>query len=173
MSRNVNPDPHPSLRDAVDVTRFWGLVQKGNECWEWQGHQNKDGYGVFSWHGRRTPAHVLALSFSTGELKAEGLDTRHSCDNPPCVNPDHLKFGTRKENVQDMISRGRQSKPGQRLTDEDVKEIRERRASGARQKDLAEQYKITEAWVSGLVRGIKRPEAGGPVETERKYRYGK
>lgn len=175
MSKNVNPDPHPSLRDAIDVTRFWSLVDRrqSDECWPWMGHCDKDGYGVFQWRGQKSGAHVLAVSFSTGELRGDGLDTLHSCDRPECVNPKHLRFGTRAENVAEMVERGRSSRPAQRLTDEQVREIRVRRANGARQMDLAQQYGISNGWVSGIVRGIKRPEAGGPIETERKYRHGR
>lgn len=174
MSRNVNPDTHPTLRDAVDVTRFWNLVdrQAEDECWEWQGYLDKDGYGLFQWQGKRVGAHVLALSFTTGEIKAEGLDTRHSCDNPPCVNPNHLTFGTRLENVHDMISRGRAARSG-KLTDAQVIEIRERRAAGARQMDLAKQYGVSDGQISMIVRGKRWSDVGGPIENDRsQYRKG-
>lgn len=174
MSRNVNPDPHPSLRDAIDVTRFWGLVDRRGEddCWEWQGYLDKDGYGTFQWQGQRVGAHALALSFTSGELKSTGLDTRHSCDNPPCVNPHHLVFGTRLENVHDMISRGRDARQG-KLTDSQIIEIRERRAGGARQIDLAKQYGVSDGQISMIVRGKRWASVGGPIEKQRaQYRKG-
>ena len=175
MSRNVNPDPHPSLRDAVDVTRFWSLVDQGKEeeCWLWRGCRDRDGYGIFHWHGRRIGSHALAVSFTTGESREGGLDTLHSCDNPPCCNPSHLRFGSRQENVDDMVARSRAAKPNLRLSDQQVREIRERRKSGARQKDLADQYGVTDGWISEIVRGLKRAEAGGPLETGREYYRGK
>lgn len=171
----MNPDPHPSLRDALDVTRFWSLVQRrgDEECWDWSGCQDDAGYGMFQWHGKMVGAHALAVSFTTGELRGDGLETLHSCDNPPCCNPRHLRFGTRQENVNDMLSRNRGSKPNIRLTDDQVREIRERRQMGARQSDLATQYGVTDGWISGIVRGLKRRDAGGPIETERKYKRGK
>lgn len=172
--RNPNRHAHPLLREAVDVTRFWGLVARQGpaECWPWHGDQDKDGYGVFVWYGKRRGAHTLALEFSTGEHKAEGLDTRHSCDNPPCVNPAHLSFGTRQENVQDMISRGREARQG-KLSDSQIIEIRERRAAGARQIDLAQQYGVSGGQISMIVRGHRWPEVGGPIEKKRsQYRKG-
>lgn len=164
MKRNPAQDPHPALRDAVDVTRFWLLVNRREpeECWEWGGYIDDDGYGVFVWHGARVGAHALAVSFSTGEHRGDGLDTLHSCDNRSCVNPAHLRFGTRAENIADMDEKGRR-KSAHVLTDSDVREIRERRANGARQKDLARQYGVSEGWVSGIINGTKRPEAGGPI----------
>lgn len=173
MKRNPNRHAHAELRDAVDVTRFWGLVQRkgDDECWVWQGDTDRNGYGVFQWHGRIYPAHELALSFATGEVRHPQLDSCHSCDNAPCCNPRHLRFDTRLSNVTDMISRGRQGKSG-KLSPEQVVLIRERRAAGARQKDLAEQYGISGGQVSLIVRGIRWPELGGPIETERRYSRG-
>lgn len=166
--RNPNAHAHPDLRDAVDVTRFWGMVERrsGDECWGWLGDVDRDGYGVFVWRGRRTGAHELALSFATGEKRGNGLDTCHSCDRPSCVNPKHLRFDSRKSNVADMFERGREARPG-RLSNDDVLLIRERRAAGARQKDLAAQFGVSEGQISMIVRGMRWPEVGGPIETKR------
>lgn len=173
MRRNPNRNADPSLRDAVDVTRFWNLVSRyaDNECWPWRGDTDRNGYGVFFWHGKRYGAHELALSFTTGEVRLPVLETCHSCDSPGCCNPRHLRFDTRSANVQDMISRGRQN-PHTKITREAVVLMRERRAAGARQKDLADQFGITDGQVSMIIRGIRWRDAGGPIETERKYRRG-
>lgn len=156
------------LTEAVTVTRFWAMVERAGsgDCWEWAGDLDKNGYGIFFYQGRNRPAHELALSFTTGEQRLERLDTCHSCDNPPCCNPAHLRFDTRKSNVDDMISRGRQARPG-KLTDQDVITIRERRQAGARQKDLAEQFGVTDGTISMIVRGVRWPNVGGPIEPDR------
>jgi|ERR671926_686610 hypothetical protein len=174
MNKDNNQHAHPELRDAVDVTRFWNLVDRrsGNECWHWQGGVDRDGYGTFRFHGRTVRAPELALSFTTGELRAQGLDTCHSCDTPSCVNPAHLRFDTRHSNVQEMHERGRAPRGG-RLTDDEVVTIRQRRAAGARQKDLAAQFGVSESLVSMIIRGIRWPQLGGPIETERKYINGR
>lgn len=174
MKRNPNQHAHESLRDAVDVTRFWGLVENRgeSECWEWKGYRDDDGYGIFQWQGKREGAHALALSFSTGEKRLPNQDTRHSCDNPPCVNPQHLKFGSRLENVRDMHERGRAFRQG-KLIDSQIVEIRERRAAGARQMDLANQYGVSEGQISMIVRGKRWPSVGGPIEKDQaQYRKG-
>lgn len=165
--RNPNRHAHAEYRDAVDVSRFWSLVNKGgeDECWHWQGDVDRDGYGVFVFHGRKAGAHEYALSFTTGEKRGHRLDTRHSCDNPPCVNPKHLSFGTRKENVGDMLERGRGPRGG-RLSDSQIIEIRERRKAGARQIDLAKQYGISDGQVSMIVRGLRWADVGGPIEAK-------
>ena len=158
----------------MDVTRFWGMVSRRepDQCWEWTGDRSRNGYGVFVWHGKRTGAHEVALSFTTGEVKSDRLDTCHSCDNPLCCNPAHLRFDTRLANVREMHERGRARK-ARKVTDEDVVLIRERRAAGARQSDLAEQFGITDGAVSMIVRGLRWPDAGGPIERERRYVHGK
>lgn len=174
MRRSPNPRPAPHLADALSVTRFWSLAQRGSvdECWDWKGDRNRDGYGVFVFQGKQYGAHELALSFSTGEARLPELDTCHSCDRPECVNPAHLRFDTRRANVADMIARGRASRPG-RLTDADIITIRRRRAAGARQVDLSRDFGVTDGQISMIVRGKRWPNVGGPIETERKYNRGK
>ena len=163
--RSVNKDPHPEFFQALKVTQFWQLVAKNAEdkCWEWQGNLDKDGYGTYYWEGKNTGSHQLALSFTTGEKRSPGFDTCHSCDNPKCCNPRHLRFDTRKSNVADMINRGR-ANYSTKLTDTEVVEMRVRRANGARQIDLARDYGVSDGMVSEIVRGLKRKDAGGPIE---------
>lgn len=165
--RCMSPDPHPELAEAVTVSRFWRLVDMGgpDECWKWLGDVNRDNYGVFTYHGRRHGAHELALSFTTGEMRLANLDTCHSCDNPPCVNPSHLRFDTRASNVADMVKRGRANNAPAKLTEAEVVLMRERRAAGARQADLAAQFGVGDGLVSMIVRGLRWAEAGGPIQT--------
>jgi hypothetical protein len=97
--------------------------------------------------------------------------TCHSCDNPPCCNPSHLRFDTPAANVADMHARGREVN-AVKITDDQVRLIRERRALGARQLDLADQFGVDQNYISMLVRGLRRPKAGGPIQIERKYHRG-
>jgi hypothetical protein len=167
--RKVNADPHPSLDEAVAVSRFWRSVdvREDDQCWPWKGDQDGKGYGIFTYRGVRRPAHELARSFSVGELRPHGFDTCHSCDVPLCCNPMHLRFGTRQENVNDMWERGRglrgDAHPDVKVSDHLVREIRERRALGARQADLAAEYGVSAAYVSEIVNGLVRQDAGGPI----------
>ena len=164
LRRRVAASPHPELSEAVSVTRFWRLVdvRATDECWPWLGEYDRD-YGVFHYRGKMRRAPELALSFTYGEKRLESLDTCHECDNPSCVNPDHLRFDTRQSNVDDMMRRGR-GNHGRKLDAERVRLIRERRAAGARQKDLAQQFGITDGEVSMIVRGLRWANAGGPIE---------
>jgi hypothetical protein len=159
---------------AIRVTEFWMQVDRSGSdhaCWPWAGYQ-EDGYGRFYWEGRMVGAHELARTFTTGEVRLSTLDTCHRCGNPPCCNPRHVRFDSRLSNVREMWEHGRAARQG-RLTEEEVREMRERRAAGARQQDLAEHYGISDGQVSMIVRGLRWPNAGGPIQTERTYRRGR
>lgn len=97
------------LIDEAVQTRFLARVPSdlsASECWEWQGPIGKKGYGIFNFLRNNFRAHRMALYLSTGEMPDE-LYALHSCDNPPCCNPHHLRWGTHQENQQDKIDRGR------------------------------------------------------------------
>jgi hypothetical protein len=86
--------------------RFWARVAKGDDCWEWQGPRNARGYGYGSVRSKTTFAHRIAWEIVNGPIP-KGMVVRHSCDNPPCVNPAHLLLGLPRDNSADMVARGR------------------------------------------------------------------
>lgn len=94
---------------------FWDFVQKGHErdCWVWTGATIKKGYGAWSGEGIRSLAHRHSWSIVNGPIP-DGMWVLHHCDNPPCVNPNHLYLGTVIENVQDMIARNRNHVPARK-----------------------------------------------------------
>lgn len=125
--------------------RFWRLVKKNADvqgCWEWQGSKSVQGYGVFKRNGKRTPAHRFSLEVHLGRPVVGWAI--HSCDNPPCVNPAHLREGTPKDNSRDRTVRGRT--PGVKgrintvLTDDAVREIRR---SSESNRILAARFAVT------------------------------
>lgn len=75
-------------------------------CWLWTGEIGISGYGRFWAKNRKHRAHRFSYEAYKGEIP-EGLIVLHSCDNPRCVNPDHLRVGTHYDNSQDKIARGR------------------------------------------------------------------
>lgn len=86
--------------------RFWSKVDKSaglNECWLWKGGTTSKGYGRFWLNGHP----VSATHFAIGKHVPHGVFVCHKCDNPKCVNPDHLFFGSPKANQQDMWKKGR------------------------------------------------------------------
>lgn len=89
---------------------FESKVAFGDGCWEWQGTRSSTGYGVMHWDGRLTGAHRIAWTLIHEEPIPDGLVVRHTCDNRPCVRPDHLLIGTRADNSRDMVERGRSTR---------------------------------------------------------------
>lgn len=76
------------------------------ECWEWQGTVHRQGYGTIMWNHKRMAAHRASYIVHRGPIP-EGKILLHQCDNSLCINPDHLRVGTREENAREMCERGR------------------------------------------------------------------
>ena len=85
--------------------RFFAKVEKTESCWVWTGSRLR-GYGQFWLNGKLHIAHRVSWVLHVGPI-AFGLHALHKCDNPSCVNPDHLFLGTAKTNVHDMMDKGR------------------------------------------------------------------
>lgn len=97
--------PRPNKPLITD--RFWSKVLFTDSCWEWQGCTNNTGYGTFALSHRVTVmAHRFAYEL-TGTPIPPGHLIMHHCDNPRCVNPDHLSPGTTHQNFHDMLAKGR------------------------------------------------------------------
>lgn len=80
-------------------------------CWEWLGQKWSGGYGYVRINRKHIPAHRYIYSLYKGVI-SDGLDACHSCDNPGCVNPDHIWPGTPSDNLKDCYSKGRRTQRG-------------------------------------------------------------
>ena len=81
-------------------------VDEDTGCWEWQSAKTTDGYGRIFCDSKATLAHRWSYQHHVGEIP-KGMCVCHKCDNPGCVNPDHLFIGTAQDNVNDMTAKGR------------------------------------------------------------------
>ena len=128
-------------------------------CLEWQGSTaSAMGYGYLRRKGKNYYAHRYAWTLEYGEIPQD-MVVRHTCDNPLCCNLEHLVLGTRKQNSQDMVRRGRSSKGAKngmsRLTEDDVRAIRLKVAQGASQASVAREYSLGPMQVSRIVRRLR------------------
>ncbi|WP_293756498.1 HNH endonuclease signature motif containing protein [Stenotrophomonas sp.] len=139
-------------------------------CWAWTGAKLPRGYGRFYFQGRAQYSHRVALRLLRGAEVPDHLVVMHSCDNPWCVNPEHLSVGTQKENMRDASRKGRvvhvQSwrggrNPKAKLSDSDCMRLLDEAARGVSSRALSEQHGITITRVQQIVRAAKS-RADGP-----------
>lgn len=116
------------------LKRFWVKVPKSgpDDCWEWVSTRSGKNYGLLHFMPERGKRHYLYAHrvsyFIAHKYLPEEMDVLHTCDNPPCCNPNHLFLGTQKDNVADMVAKGRQLRGAKvytnKLTPEEVQQIR-------------------------------------------------
>jgi len=151
----MSTDPTNGGRPKIPLApRFWSKVNVGDlrECWEWDSAFDAKGYGAFFYNGRTRRAHHVALLLSEDSINTldelPGDVIRHTCDNPACVNPKHLTPGTQSENIKDHVRRTRDD----RLTDDEIREIRRKSDEGATYVELGEEYDRHRSNISAIVR---------------------
>lgn len=139
--------------------RFWNFVDRRgrDECWMWTGTKVKQGYGMIRIKNKGVYAHRVSLELHQGAFDP-ALRVLHRCDNPPCVNPHHLVLGTQRENVIDMMAKGRRSQS--KLTEADVLKIRSmwkgswhgnNTHPGGSNVELAKLFDVSPAAISDIV----------------------
>lgn len=166
--------PNARPRPVADVLKDYVPELPANECWEWQGHVDANGYGVLNRGGKTHRAHRFVYEALVGPIPA-GLLLMHSCDNPPCVNPNHLSPGTNADNVADCVQKERNNRGEEmwsaKLAEQQVLEAREKFATGRYGiTQLARSYGITDGPMWELLHGITwkylplaAPRPGGPA----------
>lgn len=139
------------------VEHFWSHIEikSANECWDWTKSKSPKGYGITGMYGKVFQAHRLAYTLSVGPIP-DGLLILHSCHNPSCCNPNHLRPGTANDNTQDMVQAGRAmdgEKSTAKLTNSQVLEMRALFETGNySQEELAGRFGVGRQNVSCIVR---------------------
>jgi len=151
------------------LDRFWSNVETGttDECWNWSGYKNGDGYGYLQikYKGvfKCIFAHRLSYMLTYGYDFDKNPESRclHKCDNPKCINPGHLFIGTQIENIQDMWNKGREhilkgsESSNSKLDECQVNEIKKLLAVGKTSLDtIAQRYSVTRQNIRSIQRGI-------------------
>lgn len=140
--------------------RFWGYTDKKskNECWNWTGYIETNGYGrfAFNYKGRRYKVGAHRLSYIINNNKIPGkLCVCHTCDNPKCVNPDHLFLATQYENMHDMIDKNRKRVGVQcshaNFNQKQIDNIRDQHQRGQSIRSIARKYQVYHSTISRIV----------------------
>lgn len=150
------------MYDVEIENRFWSKVERDDEnptkCWECVAmYCNKDGYSRFKCNGKMILAHRFAFQNHHNRLIKDGMLIMHSCDNPCCVNPNHLSEGTDQDNVTDREKKGRscigEKQPASKLTGKQVKEIREKydKKNGINYSKLGKEYGVSYILIRDII----------------------
>lgn len=149
----------PAGTGPEGILRFngWDVTEQG--CWEYRGPKFANGYGQVKVDGTPRLAHRVAYELWVGPIP-DGLLIRHKCDNPPCMNPDHLETGTNLDNRRDSVERGRVARGNRgrgKFTDDQVRAIRGeiaatdgRNARGRKYREIAEREGVSYSCVQGI-----------------------
>lgn len=139
--------------------RFFRHIEKTDACWLWQGRLVGKGYGSIGLGGagaKQKLVHRLSYEIHKGQIP-EGMVVMHKCDNPRCVNPDHLEAGTQSQNIKDAFARGRKMNlpsgvkgeacGASKLMEADVLNIRESKLSFSK---LAAAYGVNKSTIERI-----------------------
>lgn len=144
------------------TTRFWSKVDKSGECWTWTGAHDRRGYGWFKRDRKMVKAHRLSWEMVHGPIQ-DGMFCCHHCDNPKCIRPGHLFLGTPRDNMRDMVAKGRHSRVrgekvnGAKLTEAKVIACHQRKAAGESTSAIAKSLGVHKHTVDLLLRGKTWP----------------
>lgn len=152
------------------ASRFWSKVNKhgplmkgmSTRCWEWTASVRRDGYGQLNVEGKTLAAHRLSWFLKHGKWPQPCA--LHKCDYRRCVRPSHLFEGTKDENLEDMVKKGRsahgENRPDAKLPDKSATSIRRKYKTGDyTQRQLADEYNIDQSWVSRIIQRKARRHA--------------
>lgn len=158
--RHGDPEAHvPDTTPAGEQSRWIHEHSKwtSDDCLPWPYKRNEQGYGVTRWDGRKIGAHRAMCIVVNGSPPSEEHQTAHSCGNghEGCVNPNHLRWATPKENAQDRILHGTnlpgEESPVAKLTEADVLAIRNSKKA---HKSLSKKYNVSLTYIYMLKKGL-------------------
>jgi hypothetical protein len=177
MLLNMRSYMRPPVALEIRFINLIDVKEDLNQCWIWKGCKNPRGYGRFTLtKGKMVFTHRLMYELKNGEIP-KGMLVCHTCDNPSCVNPNHLWLGTHKENHQDMVSKGRQAggrgkgsrgrvtiynlinysrgstRPASKLNEEKVKKIKLELLEGKKISSIAKEHNVTTQLIGTIKRG--------------------
>jgi hypothetical protein len=152
----LNTQPKQRKQRIVDQAYLYSKssVDAVTGCINWQGKKNHAGYGRTTYQGRFTLVHRVSWAVGNAQEMPVGLCVLHRCDNPSCINVDHLFVGTQEDNMKDMASKGRscfgEKHYGARLTEAAVQLIK---ADTRSHSQIAQDHGVTREAISRIFQG--------------------
>lgn len=148
-----------------------------DDCVNWPFYRRPDGLARVNWRGKACNTHAVVCELAHGPKPTPKHECCHSCGNGHlgCVNPTHLYWGTRSQNVRDAIRHGTayifkpisgENAPAAKYSDEYIKKIKEAMDSGATQTSVAKRFGVSQTQVSRIKNGVRsthRKRAGRPA----------
>lgn len=131
------------------ITHFWSHVDKSSGCWTWTGAKTRNGYGRFNTIPHIDYAHRVSWTIAYGEIPT-AMFVCHSCDNPSCVNPEHLFIGTQSDNMRDMAIKCRSHFT--KLTHPEVSQIRKLRGGGLTTVEIARRFNVCSSLITQIAK---------------------
>lgn len=160
-----DPDYHRKMsieRRKPIAARFWSGVLRGlpEDCWVWTKSVDNRGYGKLSSRrgkgGSPERAHRVSWELHFGTIPQD-KEVCHRCDNPRCVNPNHLFLGTHRDNMDDAVAKHRMAHGSNhccaKLSEQDVVEIRALRHDGVAQRTIARMFGVTHSAIEKIDNG--------------------
>jgi DNA-binding CsgD family transcriptional regulator len=120
-------------------------------CTRWKGRQDKDGYPMYAYQSKDWRASRLLWTITWGDLQ-DGLLVRHTCDNPACLNIDHLLIGTPKQNTSDALKRNRMVGP-RKINLKEQASINELISKGYSKAEIARTLGVSDSTITNYTRG--------------------
>ena len=120
-----------------------------NGCRNWTRSKNTSGYGHLTHKGKILKAHRISWEIYNQRVIPDGMYILHSCDNPGCINPEHLSLGTHADNMRERAERGRH--PSAKFTRDEVVKIRQIAASGIPCSEIARQLGVAHSTIRCMV----------------------
>jgi hypothetical protein len=155
------------LKTSLDASFLMSRIKIDNSgCWLWVKRNGEIAprYGQFVNNGKHYRSHVVAYEIFVGSID-KGQFVCHSCDNPPCCNPNHLFLGSPQDNSDDMVQKGRSNNGRQRISQEIIEKVRLLSGEGVSQEYIAKILKIGKGTVFDIIHFNKpysiAPSSGG------------
>lgn len=160
MGRNLMNYIESAQKRLMDGVK---IAESG--CWEWTRNKSGKGYGAISFQGKKNYAHRVSLAVFSGFDIKSPFYVMHKCDNPICVNPDHLKPGTQFDNMRDAARKGRTKNmndwrgaknPKSKLNDAQLFYLVRDCLSGEYGKYVGPRYEVTGVRATQIMRALRQ-----------------